>query len=219
MYKNFLGKRFYVGFLLLLVLIVGSNACFIPIQCRELHDIGDDLNWFPGNEGDTISLTNQHNDWLEFTIEFKIVIHTTGYVSDTGGCCADAWGIGMREDSSGNALVYSFEEDYVYDNPPERWDLVSVEINGKFTRFGPGQMSILEQVNFGPRNYLSVKRFQYGANSDAPIRSLYIAKRYGPIMIEEKDGTCWYSALANPFAPTSIETFSLSNYKDETSWF
>lgn len=197
------------------VILLGSifllHSCGIlfyrNIECREFQN-NEELRWFVGNVGDTVTFFKQDNTKVKFEIVDKYILHMKQYISDTGCGCSDRWGLLMKNDTD-TISMYS-DAKYVYNNPSKRYDKFYILSGGIITGFVTEDKVLLPSINIDTIIIKDVVKFTYNHKDSLRFNSVYVAKDLGIIKLERVNGEVWINKNLTIRDTTSIKSFEFS---------
>ena len=171
------------------IVLVAFSSCnklmFREIKCRDF-EFQDDLKWYAGNVGDTITLsTHGGNETKKFVIEDKYISHTKKYTSDTGCRCHDIWGMVLS--TAHDTIVMNGESVYVEKNPAKKYNAFFIKYNNKASGFIDEDKGIL--LNY--INFDQVMIFSYPYTENNQFNKIVIAPEIGVIELTETNGNVW----------------------------
>lgn len=197
-------KKIYsnlIVFIALAIMSIGLGSCLDESAKRlpcEPFSTQEQLRWFAGEVGDTLSFRNQNNAGKAFEIRDKYVIHTTSYVALPGCNCHDIWGILLVDgtDSIGvfGQHIYNQTEGYILNN-------LNIRVDGTLTSFNSLHMTTLATYRLEGRDFQNVVRFQHSHTDSLQFRAIFIARDIGIVRMERVNGEIWTNTqLGRTFA-------------------
>lgn len=187
-----------------LILQSCGTLIFQEIVCRDFEN-KDDLNWYAGNIGDTISFVNANNQTMNFTVKDKYILHRTKYISDTGCGCHDMWGI-LLTSNTDTISMYSHAK-YVYDNKANRYDRLNVEIDRELASFITEDKSIIGGFEIDTVKFEKVIKFEYNHIKEKQFKCVYIAENIGIIQMERVNGEIWRNKNLTKLLNSDFDSF------------
>lgn len=177
---------------------------FQKIDCRGFEN-KDDLKWFAGKIGDTITFVKPDNTSISFIVNDKYILHRTKYISDTGCGCHDMWGI-LLTSNSDTISMYS-QSKYVYDNKANRYDRLYVEIDKELASFTTENKSIIDDFEIDTVKFEKVIKFEFNHIKEKQFKRVYIAENIGIIQMERVNGEVWKNKDLTKVLNTDFNSF------------
>lgn len=175
---------------LTLILLSSCGYLFLrDVKCRSFEV--EKLKLFPGAISDTISFLSSSGQKKTFIISDKLANHTTNYVSDTGCSCHDF--IQILYTSAQDSIWYTYDLNYIYDQPGQEYFSVSFVLDGVRNRLhATDQDSTVTTLQLNGIGYDGVKKY---VNADFKnkrwVKECYFADDVGLIKFERADGEVW----------------------------
>ena len=177
------------------------------VKCRDF-EFQDELKWYAGNIGETITLSNKENETKEFVIKDKYIYHRTKYISDTGCSCHDIWGIllSTEKDTIG---MYSHSK-YIEKNKAEKYDYFYIRLNSQLSVFKREDKSIVTNYSIGDKQIVQVLIFEFQQAENNQIKKVVVAPEIGVIEIVETNGNVWKNTDLETKLNIDISSFDYS---------
>jgi hypothetical protein len=158
------------------------------VNCRNF-EFQDELRWYAGNIGDTITLSNGDIETKKFVIRDKYLLHRTKYVSDTGCGCHDRWGMLLSADK--DTISMFSDSQYVEKNAANRYDSFYLVYNGKLSGFITEDKSIITNYSIENKIFAQVIIFEYSHSENNQFKKIIIAPEIGVIELFATNGEIW----------------------------
>ena len=197
----------YIFMFLVTIFMSCGILLFRNIECRDFAS-QDELIWFPGNVGDTVTFLKSTTGLAKFIVINKSIHHTLGYKSDTGCGCADLWELILANENDTLGVVGQIH--YIYNNPPRRNDRVIISIDNNNAGFVTGDRSILKSINISGVKLDSVVQFKYNHPNPEDFNRAIIGKGLGIVQLERNNGEIWTNVNLILTGTTSIDSFKYS---------
>jgi len=167
----------------------------------------NELRWFAGVPGDTLSFTNQNNGRKSFEITDKYLIHTTSYLFQPWCNCHDVWGL-LLVDGTDSIGVFG---QHLYNQYEEfRLNNLNIKIDGKLTAFNTSHRSVLSTHVVGGVEMRNVVRFQRNHTDSLQFRTILIAPEIGIVQMERVNGEIWTNSQLERTLRFDLESFEYS---------
>lgn len=180
------------------------------IDCREFENT-EDLVWFPGLVGDTVSFVKSDNSVERYVIGHKFIVHTTDYISDTGCSCNDIWGSALGNGS--DSIFYWAGSDYIYDQDQTRYDRVLIDIKGIKSGFKNIISKSTSDTIIDNHLFKEVRIFKNTNPTSDEFCTIYIGRGVGIIKMEKANGEVWSNVILTENPNFDYDTF---NYHDRS---
>ena len=200
-------KRLLLISITLLLLFSCNRIIFREVNCRDF-EFQDDLKWYAGNVGDTITLSNKTSDTIKFVIRDKYLIHRKKYVSDTGCGCFDRWGILLSVDKD-TISMYS-DSKYVENNSANRYDCFYIKYNDILSGFITEDKMIVENYAIENKIFAQVLIFEYAHTEKNQFKKIVIAPEIGIIELIATNGDVWRNTDLETKLNIDISSFEYS---------
>jgi len=194
-------------FIVLAVVGVGLGSCLDEASKRlpcDPFSSQDQLKWFAGEVGDTLSFRDQNNVSKSFEIEDKYIIHTTSFVSQVGCNCHDVWGILLVNGADSIGVVGQ----HVYNQYEEfRLSNLNIKVDGRLTAFNSTHRTNLATYRLGDMEFRNVIRFQHNHTDSLQFRAIFIAPEIGIVRMDRVNGEIWINTHLGRILPSDLPTF------------
>jgi hypothetical protein len=177
------------------------------VKCRDF-EFQDELKWYAGNIGDTITLSNKENEKKEFIVIDKYIYHRTKYISDTGCDCHDIWGIVLSAEKDTIGMYsHSF---YIEKNKAEKYDYFYIRLNNQVSFFKTENKSIISNYSIGDKQFAQVLIFELKQAENYQINKVVVAPEIGVIELTETNGNVWKNTNLETKLNIDISSFDYS---------
>lgn len=203
----------YITSIFIFFLISACGILFLTkVDCRKFEN-NLDLEWYPGNKGDTIIFIKSDNTLAKFIIANKFIIHTTSYISDSGCSCLDIWGISLSNGS--DSIHYWGGSNYIYDQEKERYDRVFIELEGVKSGFINEVSRSIRDTVIDNIYYKEVRIFKSDVSDNNDFITIYTAKGIGIIKMEKSNGEIWINNNLKTSQNFDFKSFNYIEREDE----
>jgi hypothetical protein len=184
-----------------------NKLIFREINCRDF-EFQDDLKWYAGNVGDTLTLSNKKHEIRKIVIIDKYLSHRKKYVSDTGCGCYDIWGMVLTNGS--DTIIMNGESVYVEKNEAKRYDGFYIQYNNTVSGFIEEDKSIAINYVIDSITFAQVKIFAYSYTGNNQFRKIVIAPDTGIVELIETNGNVWKNVNLTTKLSIDISSFEYS---------